>query len=240
MPRLAKLEGLIKGFDLSGGNGKWAVIFDVDGTMVDNAAYHENAWIELGRRYDLGITRQFYRENIHSRSNDKNVKRLFADKATPEMIERISNEKEEIYRDSFRPVLVEIPGLTSLLEALYAEGVRCAAASNSPKGNVDMVLDELGIRKYFAAVIDRDMVSTGKPDPEIFLRAAEKTGVAADKCIVVEDSVSGFAAADNAQMPYIVITHGADAEELKHATSAQAMFRDFTEVTPEVLYELFG
>jgi HAD superfamily hydrolase (TIGR01509 family) len=168
------------------------------------------------------------------------VKRLFADKATPEMIERISNEKEEIYRDSFRRVMVEIPGLTSLLEALDAEGIPCAAASNSPKGNVDMVLDELGIRKYFAAVIDRDMVSVGKPDPELFVTAAAKMGAAADRCVVVEDSVSGFAAADNARMPYIVITHGADAEELKHATSAQAMFRDFTEITPTVLSKLFN
>ena len=133
MPRLAKIENLIEGFDLSGIDGEWAVIFDVDGTMVDNAAYHENAWIELGRRYDLGITRAFYRANIHSRSNDKNVKILFADKATPEMIERIAEEKETIYRDSFRPVIKEIDGLGDFLQALRAEGVPCAAASNSPR-----------------------------------------------------------------------------------------------------------
>ena len=92
---------------MSSAENGWGVIFDVDGTMVDNVAWHENAWLELSRRHGLGITRQFYREHIHSRSNDKNVRKLFADKATPELIERISHEKETIYRESFRPVIKE-------------------------------------------------------------------------------------------------------------------------------------
>lgn len=216
------------------------MIFDVDGTMVDNAAYHENAWVELGRRYGLGITSEFYRANIHSRSNDKNVQVLFADRATPEMIEVISEEKETIYRESFRPVIKEIAGLEDFLQALRAEGVRCAAASNSPRGNVDMVLDELDIRKYFDAVINRDMVSVGKPDPEIFLKAAHGMGIAASRCVVVEDSVSGFKAADNAAMAYIVITAGAEAEELQYATTARAMYEDYRTVSPASLAELVG
>lgn len=223
---------------MSQANGGWGIIFDVDGTMVDNAAYHENAWIELGRRYDLGITSEFYRANIHSRSNDKNVKILFEDKATPEMIERIAEEKETIYRDSFRPVIKEIDGLTVFLKALKAEGIKCAAASNSPKGNVDMVLDELDIRRYFDTVINRDMVSVGKPDPEIFLKAADGMGIAASRCVVVEDSVSGFKAADNAAMPYIVITAGADEDELQFAMTARAMHENYRTVTPVLLEKM--
>ncbi len=220
---------------MSSAENGWGVIFDVDGTMVDNAAYHENAWIELSRRHGLGITREFYREHIHSRSNDKNVKKLFADKATPEMIERISLEKETIYRDSFRPVIKEIAGLTGLLEALKAANVQCAAASNSPKGNVDMVLDELDLRKYFGVVIDRDQISHGKPDPEMFLATAQRLGLDARRCVVVEDSLSGFRAAERAGMKYIVITVGADAEELKHAGNACAMYEDFTAITAQRL-----
>jgi len=220
---------------LSNSNNRWGVIFDVDGTMVDNGAYHENAWIELGRRYDLPITREFYRANIHSRSNDKNVKKLFADKATPEMIERISNEKEDIYRRSFRPVIEEIPGLRRFLRALRDNKVPCAAASNSPKGNVDMVIDELQIRRYFRTVIDRDMVSAGKPDPELFLTAAQRMELEPGRCIVIEDSVSGFRAAENANMPYVVITHGADADEIKQAGTARALYKDFTQLTPATL-----
>jgi len=220
---------------LSSAENGWGVIFDVDGTMVDNVAFHEYAWLELSRRHGLGITRQFYREHIHSRSNDKNVARLFADKATPELIERISHEKETIYRDSFRPVIKEIAGLTAVLKSLKAADVRCAAASNSPKGNVDMVLDELDLRRYFDVVIDRDQISHGKPDPEMFLTTAERLNLDAKRCIVVEDSMSGFRAAERAGMKYIVITTGADAEELKQAANACAMYEDFTAITAQVL-----
>ncbi|MBE0534121.1 MAG: HAD family phosphatase [Phycisphaerae bacterium] len=217
---------------------RWGVIFDVDGTMVDNAAYHENAWIELGRRHGLPITGEYYRMNIHARSNDKNVQGLFAGKATPEMIERIGSEKEAIYRDTFRPVIAEMPGLTDLLEALHGEGVSCAAASNSPLENVDMVLDELGIRKYFSVAIDRGQISRGKPDPEGLLTAAARMGLPPHRCLVVEDSHSGFQAAENAGMKYIVITAGADEEEVKQAARAAAMHLDFTRITPAALAAL--
>ncbi len=127
-----------------------------------------------------------------------------------------------------------------MLAALKDDGVPCAAASNSPKGNVDMVLDELGIRGYFAVVVDRDMVSVGKPDPELFLTAAKRMGLWPEKCIVVEDSVSGFRAAENARMVYIVVTHGADAEEVKEAKSARGIYTDFEEIAPEMLAGLIG
>jgi len=107
-------------------------------------------------------------------SSAENVRKLFADKATPELIERISHEKETIYRDQ---------------------------------------------------------ISHGKPDPEMFLTTAERLGLDAKRCIVVEDSLSGFRAAERAGMKYIVITTGADAEELKHAGNACAMYEDFTTIT---------
>jgi HAD superfamily hydrolase (TIGR01509 family) len=217
---------------------RWGVIFDVDGTMVDNAAYHANAWIELGRRHGLPITGEYYRTHIHARSNDKNVQGLFAGRATPEMVEKIGSEKEAIYRDSFRPVIAEIPGLTNLLKAFNAGGIPCAAASNSPRENVDMVLDELDIRKYFSVVIDRGQIARGKPDPEMFLTAAARLGLGPERCLVVEDSHSGFKAAENAGMKYIVITAGADEEELKQAARAAAMHHDFTRICPGELVAL--
>ncbi len=132
-------------------------------------------------------------------------------------------------------MIKEIAGLTDLLKSLKAADVRCAAASNSPKGNVDMVLDELDLRRYFDVVIDRDQISHGKPNPEMLLATAERLGLDAKRCIVVEDSLSGFAAAERAGMKYIVITAGADAEELKHAANACAMYEDFTAITAQRL-----
>jgi len=219
-------------------NFKYAAIFDVDGTMVDNANYHRNAWIALGKRYDLAITPEYYLANIHSRSNDKNVRKLFPDADSDEFINRISEEKENIYRGTFRPVLKEIPGLTNLLKELNRQNIPCAAASNSPKANVDMVLDGLKIRKYFSVIIDRDQVTTGKPNPEILLTTAKQLGQPPQKCIVFEDSLSGFKAAQNAKMPYIVITAGAIKQELKHAENPLATYKNFKNITPKSIKKL--
>lgn len=211
----------------------WGVIFDVDGTMVDNAEYHQAAWAELCARYNKTITGEFYGEYIHAHTNDSIVRTLFGD-VSSEMIAKISNEKEIIYRGFFRPVIKEIAGLTNLLKALRAEDVPCAAASNSPEENVDMVLDELDVRKYFDVVINNDQVARGKPDPEVLLAAASKSGLRPDKCVVFEDSISGFEAARRAKMPCIAITAGADNQTLEFIAGRPA-HKDFTAITlPEL------
>lgn len=215
-------------------NHRWAVIFDIDGTMVDNARYHEQAWIEFGRRRNLGITAEYYREYIHAKCNE-HIVRLFYKNAGPEDIFRIAEEKETIYRESFRPHVKEIPGLKTLLDELHAQGIPCAAASNSPEGNVDMVLDELGIRAFFQSIIDRDKVRIGKPNPELFLKSAEQLAIDPGRCIVLEDSVSGFKAAQNAGMVYVAITAGADKASDEYLGKARAVHHDFTTLTPELL-----
>jgi beta-phosphoglucomutase len=203
----------------------------VDGTMVDNRAYHERAWIELGRRHGVEITPETYRKHIHSRPNDANARFLFGPRDGERLAARISDEKEAIYRATFAPVMREIAGLSALLAALAEERVPCAAVSNSPAENVDMVLDGLRIRHRFRTVLNVSHVARGKPDPEILLRAAAELEVAPAACVLLEDSISGFLAARAASMPYVVITAGADPEELPRAIGARAIHRDFTTVS---------
>jgi HAD superfamily hydrolase (TIGR01509 family) len=208
----------------------WAAIFDVDGTMVDNRRFHEAAWLELGRRRRLTITPKFYRERIHSRSNAQTAAMLLGADAGRDAIESLSNEKEQIYRDLYRPVMREIRGLSDLLDKLTRAGVPCAAVSNSPPANVDMVLDGLQIRGRFRVVLDCDQVRRGKPDPELLHTAAAQLGVPIERCLVLEDSVSGFAAAEAAGTPYVVVTAGADPAELPRARNAVASVADFTQL----------
>jgi HAD superfamily hydrolase (TIGR01509 family) len=216
-------------------NAKWGVIFDVDGTMVDNASYHQQAWIKLGKMYDLPIDKEFYNTHIHARSNVMIAKILFGDDIPMEKIKKVGAEKEIIYRKNYRSVVKEVSGLTAFLKTLNDNGVSCGAASNSPRENVDMVLDELDIRKYFKAAIDHDKVSKGKPDPEVLLTTAKAMDVSRDKCIVFEDAPFGFQAAENANMPYVVITEGANGENLSESYGPNAVHKDFTTVTLEEL-----
>ncbi len=220
-------------------NSDFCVIFDVDGTMVDNAPFHQAAWIELGAKYGLPITQQYYQKNIHARSNLQIVKTLYnTDSPDPELIERIEHDKESFYRKRYRPVIKEIPGLTALLEKFRALSIRCAVASNSPKLNVDMVLDALDIRKYFNVVIDSNQVTKGKPDPQALLTIAETLGFEPKKCLVIEDSPSGFKAAENANMPYIIITAGAHIDIGKLSVNPIAVHQDFTNIDPNDLANL--
>jgi len=193
----------------------WAVLFDVDGMMVDNHKYHEQAWIELGRRLNLPIDQKYYRQNIHARSNDEIVKKLFPNKKSEKFIQKIGDEKEAIYRELYRPFIKEIPGLTKLLKALNTKNVPCAAVSNSPKENVDMVIDVLSIRNFFDVVLNCNDVSKAKPDPAIYLLAAKRLNIPIQRCIIFEDSFTGFKATESCGAPYIVITTGMNKKDQK-------------------------
>ena len=217
-------------------SANWGVIFDVDGTMVDNAQYHEGAWTELGVRYGKSITAEFYREHIHAHTNDSIVRTLFGD-VSSEQIAKISDEKEIIYRASFGPVIKEIGGLTNLFKALKNDAVPCGAASNSPEANVDMVLDELNLRQYLDVVINNDQVERGKPDPEILLAAAAGLGIQPERCVVFEDSISGFKAARCAKMPCIAITARSDTQIHEFIAGPRA-YKDFTTITLQELKAL--
>jgi HAD superfamily hydrolase (TIGR01509 family) len=212
----------------------FAVLFDVDGTMVNNTAYHKAAWMEMTRKLGLDFTEKDYHEKIHARSNDKIVRNLF-DNPSDEVIKNIADEKEVLYRSTFAPHLKEIPGLLRFLMELEKAGIACGAVSNSPQENVDFVLDGLNLRRFFKVAINRDMVKVGKPDPEGLLRAADELGFPAAKCIVFDDSASGFRACRNAKMKCIAITAATDPIDLAETHDAVGIFNDFSTVTLQTI-----
>jgi beta-phosphoglucomutase len=210
---------------------RWGVIFDVDGTMVDNKDYHQRAWIELCRRHGMNLTSEIYRTRIHARPNDKIIPDIFGGDISAGDVEKIALEKETVYRDLYRPYVRPLPGLLRLLNELKSHGIPCAAASNSPAGNVELVIDTLAIRDYFGSIISADDVSHGKPDPEIFLTSAKRLGLSPQRCIVFEDSAPGFEAARRSGCPYIAITFGADSGHLENAAGAAAIHKDYTDIS---------
>lgn len=213
----------------------WGVIFDLDGTMVNNTSYHRQAWFELCKQHNIPMDMDLYRRKVHARSNDKIVPNLFGDGVDQAFIRQIEDEKETLYRRLYRPVMKPTAGLLPLLNALRAADIPCGTATNSPKDNVDFILDGLNLRPYFKSVFYRDHVKHGKPDPELLLKTAEGLGLPPNRCILFEDSASGFKAARTAGMPYIVITAGGDPNELKEAYDAATVIEDFTHITVDDL-----
>lgn len=217
----------------------WALIFDIDGTMVDTADFHERSWVELGRRTGLPITREYYRAHIHGKSNEVIVRELAERTGEPESdLVQVADEKEVVFRELYQPHVKPLPGLAGLMDEIAAGRVPCAAVTNAPLANGEMILEVLGYRDRFAVVLAPDCGIAGKPAPDMFFEAAARMGAPIGHCLVLEDSRSGFEAAENAGAPFVAITGVAWSGHDAHAGHARAAFHDYTEFDLMRLREL--
>ena len=206
----------------------WGAIFDVDGTMVDNHAFHQAAWIELGARRGLPLDAAYYRHHIHSKDNTVIMENMRRNFGRGNLGPDIAVEKEAIYRELYGPQVRPMPGLPAFLGQLRGAGIPCAVASNAPEPNARLVLDQLGVSDLFPVVLTPDAGLPGKPAPDLFLAAAAGRGLPPASCVVFEDSYSGFLAAEAAGMPFVAILLGANPVSLPFAEKALVKSPDFT------------
>ena len=202
----------------------------MDGTMVDNMMTHHRAWQRKLASLGLEMPLEEVREKVHG-VNTEILERLFGDRFTPEERLRISEEKEAEYRRIFREELRLVSGLPEFLDELKAAGIPMAVGTAAPPENVDFVMDELSIRHYFKGVFHAGSVSKGKPDPEIFEKAAESMGLQAKDCIVFEDSPTGAEAARRAGSPTVILTTTHEESEFQGFPNVKKFIPDFSEVT---------
>jgi beta-phosphoglucomutase len=179
---------------------KRAIIWDLDGTLIDSSAFHWEAWQEVMTSENLNLTYEDYLSDFGKR-NDEILRGRLGDKITDADIARITRAKEEKYRDLVRGRgLKLLPGAEYWLRQLKADSFLQALATSSPRGNIDAVFTALGVERYFDVVVSAEEVKQGKPAPDVFLAAAEKLGVAPTSCIVIEDAPAGIEAAHRAGM----------------------------------------
>jgi beta-phosphoglucomutase family hydrolase len=181
-----------------------ALIFDMDGVIVDSNPLHREAWVAFNRRYGVETTDAMV-QRMYGRRNDQIVRDFFGDRLPPEEVAARGAAKEELYREmaAGRIEQILVPGLRPFLE-LY-RGAPMAVASNAEPENVDFLLDRAGLRPYFRAVVDGHQVRHPKPHPEIYQRAAALLDIAPANCVVFEDSRAGIAAARAASMRVVGI-----------------------------------
>jgi beta-phosphoglucomutase len=217
-------------------NKQFAVIFDMDGTMVDNTPYHYKSWQTLFKKYSKGdLTEQTYKNEISGTPIIDTVTRIFDD-ADFAGRQSLLKEKEVLYRQFYAPYIGPINGLENLLIALKDAGVKLAIASSATIEDIDFVLEHVKVGQYFDVIIDGNRVSKGKPNPQIFLKAAADLGVLPQDCIVFEDSIAGITAGNAAGMKVVGITTAHPAERLQ---PTHLVIDDFTELDPQKLAGLF-
>ena len=192
-----------------------AAIFDLDGTMVDNMMTHHEAWQKKLLECGLTLTIEEVKESVHG-INEEILERLFGSKYTPEERKQLSREKEETYRNHFASKLTLVPGLIYFIKTLEEQNIDLAIASAAPTENVDFVVDGLNIRHHFSYILHSEHVSKGKPDPEIYIKAAKLLKQKTEDCIVFEDSPTGAKAASAAGCPIVIVTTTHTPEEFKN------------------------
>jgi beta-phosphoglucomutase family hydrolase len=216
---------------------KFAVLFDMDGVIIDSNPYHKDAWLEFCRRYQVELKEEDVPRYIYGKTNKTALVDVFQREFSPEESFRLSEEKEAIYRDLHRADIRLIKGLDHLLNAFEQHQIPLAVCTNAPVANLDFTLEETGIRPYFEVLIDASKVSKGKPDPEIYLKAAQLLQVPAERCIVMEDSTVGVEAGLRAGMKVVGITTTHTREELAHT---HLVIDDFDELTVDRLAALLN
>lgn len=204
-----------------------AVIFDMDGVLVDSYYAHFQSWQRLYGEVGVEYTEETFSADFGRTSRELLVKTLGAG-LTNDRLKELDDRKEAIYRDILRESFPAMDGAAELLDELVANGVRLAIGSSGPPENVALVLEKLAGAANFNATVTGADVTRGKPDPQVFLIAAERLGVAPASCAVVEDAVHGITAAKRAGMTAIALTGTLERAELAAADAVVDSLRQLS------------
>lgn len=185
-----------------------AALWDLDGTLADSRDYHWRAWRDSMAAAGVTITDAQFNASFGQR-NDAILTNWLGSDATPERIREIGDAKEALYRTLMsREGIVPLPGAAEWVRRLHDEGWKQAIASSAPRLNVELMVTMLELRDWIDELVSAEDVRAGKPDPEVFLTAATRLGVAPARCVVVEDAAAGIEAARRGGMRSIGVGSG--------------------------------
>jgi HAD superfamily hydrolase (TIGR01509 family) len=220
-----------------GRSADFGALFDWDGVVIDSSAQHEKSWQLLARETAKTLPPDHFLRGFGMK-NQRIIPEILCWTEDPDEIEEYSLRKEHLYREiileeGIRP----LPGAAELLRTLAERGVPCAVASSTHRRNVEVVVDAIGLRHCFQAIVTGEDVSRGKPDPEVFLESARRIGRAAANCVVFEDAHVGIEAglAAGARVIAVATTH-----PLEDLGRAHFAVRSLEEVRWEDFTAVFG
>ncbi|MBN1286929.1 MAG: HAD family phosphatase [Anaerolineae bacterium] len=181
-----------------------AVLWDLDGTLVDSYRAHFHAWTHITSEYDIPFDDVIFADSF-GRTNDMVLKEWLGERWTPELAQEISERKEAYYREVTFGEVVILPGAVAWLDRMQAAGWKQGIASSAPWPNIQVILDAFDWRGYFDAVCSGEALPS-KPDPAVFLATARELNMAAARCVVAEDAPAGITGARRAGMRCIALT----------------------------------
>ena len=182
----------------------YAVLWDMDGVLVDTGDFHYESWKEAFDEIAVSFDREDFRKTF-GMNNAGILEWVFGRKPNPEEFSRISDKKESVFRALVKGKAIPLPGVLTWLKQFQDWGMKQAITSSAPPENIEALVSELKIRDYFHEIVT-GFDLPGKPNPDVFLKAARKLQVLQEKCIVVEDAIAGVEGAKRAGMKCIAVT----------------------------------
>jgi beta-phosphoglucomutase len=221
-------------------NSACAVIWDMDGTLVDTAELHFQAWSRLAREIEEPFTRADFAATFGQR-NPEIIRKFFRNHASDRELDSLGARKEDYYRAAARAGVTLLPGVRPLLEALHQAAFKQAIGSSAPRDNLHLILDLTQTESLFEALVSMEDTQRGKPDPQVFLVAASRLAVTPANCLVVEDAPAGVEAAKAGGMKCIAVTFvGHHAPELLTRAGADLVVNNLEQVSLQTVRQLLG
>ena len=211
--------------------GTQALLFDLDGTLIDSMPAHQLAWIEWHRRHGLPMDEPAFFSATAGRSNHEILRDMLPARAESEL-DGLVDEKEELYRAQARQKLELIAGARAYVAAAREAGLRLAICTASTPANMKLAFDKFGLDGWVDAVTSPADGLRGKPHPDIFLEAARRLGVAPEHCVVFEDAPLGIEAARRARMRAVALTTTLPADAFAGYSNLTAIAPDFLALMP--------
>jgi beta-phosphoglucomutase len=217
-------------------NPVYAAIFDMDGVLVDTYHAHFQSWLEVARSAGLTFTEEQFAPTF-GRTSREIIAKFWGPQLTNEAeIAALDAQKEAAFRRIISRDFPAMPGAGKLLADLRAAGFALAIGSSGPPENVALVLEKLCAGSLFGAVVTGMDVTRGKPDPQVFLLAAQRLGVPPARCVVIEDAAPGVDAAHAAGMRCVgLVSTGRTPQEL---SAADMVVCSLAELSPQLLRQL--
>lgn len=214
-------------------NDSFAVIFDMDGVIIDSNPFHKISLRQFCAQHGYHLSDEELLNKIYGRTNNDWIRNLFGDLPKERILE-LGEEKEALFRELYRKEIKPLAGLEDFLKLLEAQKITKAIGTSAPRSNVDFCLTSTRLDKYFKTILDQSDVEHGKPNPEIYLKVANRIGFDPTQCIVFEDSLSGVEAAQRAGAKVVGVTTTHSRDELAHTNF---VIDDFIGLTPAALFK---
>ncbi len=210
----------------------FAVIFDMDGVIIDSNPYHKISLRQFCEKYGYHLSDQELISKIYGRTNKEWIANLFGALSHEELV-RYEEEKEGLFRELYKNDIRALQGLPEFLQRLKDKNIPIAIGTSAPRSNVDYVLAHTGLGNYFTTILDESDVEHGKPHPEIYLKVAARLGYEPARCIVFEDSLSGVESARRAGAKVVGVATTHSFEELHHT---DFVIQNFDDLDPSTLF----